>query len=107
METTLSRSSVVNKELRNGEVGRKDVESRAVLGLPWWVQASSSKAGGASSIPGWGTKISQALWPKKKQKKQNRKQKQYYNKFYKDFFKKVYIEKNLFKKFKRRGVLFS
>ena len=69
METTLSRSSVVNKELRNGEVGRKDVESRAVLGLPWWVQASSSKAVGASSIPGWGTKISQALWPKKKNKK--------------------------------------
>ena len=73
METTLSRSSVVNKELRNGEVGRKDVESRAVLGLPWWVQASSSKAGGASSIPGWGTKISQALWPKKKTKKTEQK----------------------------------
>ena len=50
---------------------------------------------------------SHRLCGQKKQKKQNRKQKQYYNKFYKDFFKKVYIEKNLFKKFKRRGVLFS
>ena len=69
METTLSRSSVVNKELRNGEVGRKGVESRAVLVLPWWVQASSSKSGGASLIPGWGTKISHALWQKKKKKK--------------------------------------
>ena len=54
----------MDKELRNGEVGRKGVELRTGLGLPWWVQASSSKAGGASSIPGWGTKISHALWPK-------------------------------------------
>ena len=82
-------------------MGRKGVESRALLGLPRWVQASSSKAGGASLIPGWGTKISQALWPKeKKKKKQNRKQKQYYNKFYKDFFKMVYIEKIFFKNLK-------
>ena len=50
-------------------MGRKGVESRALLGLPRWVQASSSKAGGASLIPGWGTKISQALWPKEKKKK--------------------------------------
>ena len=68
METTLSRSSVVTNELRNGEVGRTGVESRAVLGLPWWVQASSSKSGGASLIPGWGTNISHALWQKKKKK---------------------------------------
>ena len=67
METTLSRSSVVNKGLRNGEVGRKGVESRAVLGLPWWIQASSPKSGGASLIPGWETKISHALWQKNKQ----------------------------------------
>ena len=43
------------------------------------VKTSSSNAGDAGSIPGWGAKISRASWPK------NQKQKQYCNKFNKDF----------------------
>ena len=45
------------------------------------VKTSPSGAGGATSIPGQGAKISYALWPKN----QNIKQNQYCNKFNKDF----------------------
>ena len=44
------------------------------------------------SIPGWGTKIPHALWPKKNQ---NIKQKQYCNKFNKDFKKKEGKKENV------------
>ena len=44
------------------------------------VKTLPSGAGGAGSIPGWGAKIPNALWPKN----QNIKQKQYCNKFKKD-----------------------
>ena len=33
-----------------------------------WLELSDSTAGGPGSIPGWGTKIPQALQPKKKKK---------------------------------------
>ena len=52
------------------------------------VKTSLSNAEGAGSIPGQGSKIPHALWPKKK--KQNIKQKQYCNKFNKDLKKKKY-----------------
>ena len=45
------------------------------------VKTSPSNAGGATSTPGQGAKISHILWPKN----QNIKQKQYCNKFNKDF----------------------
>ena len=45
------------------------------------VKTPLSNAGGEGSIPGWGTKIPHASWPKN----QNIKQKQYCNKFNKDF----------------------
>ena len=45
------------------------------------VKTSSSKAGGAGSIPGQRAKILHASWPKK----QNTEQKQYCNKFNKNF----------------------
>ena len=45
------------------------------------IKTSPSSAGSESSIPGWGTKILHAMWPKK----QNIKGKQYYKKFNKDF----------------------
>ena len=45
------------------------------------VKTSPSDAEGAGSIPGLGTKIPHASWPKN----QNIKQKQYCNKFNKDF----------------------
>ena len=45
------------------------------------VKTSSFNAGSAVSIPGQGTKIPHASWPKI----QNIKQKQYFNKFNKDF----------------------
>ena len=45
------------------------------------VKISSSNAGDVGSIPGWGTKIPHASWPKN----QNIKQKQCCNKFNKDF----------------------
>ena len=45
------------------------------------IKTSPSKAGGAGSIPGGGTKIPHALWPKD----QIIKRKQYCNKFNEDF----------------------
>ena len=45
------------------------------------VKTSPSSEGGLGSIPGRGTKIPHALWPKN----QNMKQKQYCNKSNKDF----------------------
>ena len=61
------------------------------------VKTSPSNAGGAGSIPGWGTKIPHALGPKKKN--QNiKKQKQYCNKFNKDFKNGSHQKKNLKKK---------
>ena len=48
------------------------------------VKTSPSNAGGTGSIPGEGTKILHAFWPKN----QNVKQKQYCNKFNKDFLKR-------------------
>ena len=53
------------------------------------VKMSPSNADDAGLIPGWGIKMSQVLWAKKKKKK-----KQYCNKFDKDFYKK----QNAFKK---------
>ena len=44
-------------------------------------KTSPFNAGGAGSIPGQGTKIPHASWPKN----QNRKQEQYGNKFNRDF----------------------
>ena len=44
------------------------------------VENKPSNVGGAGSIPGWGAKMPQALWPRN----QNIKQKQYCNKFNKD-----------------------
>ena len=49
------------------------------LGGPVVKTLTSSEAG-MGSIPGWGAKISQALWPKKKKKK-HIKQNQYCNRF--------------------------
>jgi len=46
------------------------------------VRTSPSNAGGAGSIPGWGTKIPHASGPKKQNKP-----KEYCNKFNKDFLK--------------------
>ena len=45
------------------------------------VKTLPPNTGGTSSIPDWGTKISDALWSKK----QNIKQKKYCNEFNKDF----------------------
>ena len=62
------------------------------------VKTSPSNAGDGGSIPGWGSKIPHALWPKKKKKKtQNIKQKQYCNKFSKNF-ENVLYKKKIFKK---------
>ena len=44
------------------------------------VETSPSNAGGAGSVPGWGTKISHASWPKNQNKTEH-----YCNKFSKDF----------------------
>ena len=55
---------------------------RDVLGGPV-VKTSPSNAGGVGSIPGRGTKIPRASWPKN----QNIKQKKYCNKFNKDLKK--------------------
>ena len=59
------------------------------------VQTLLSKPRGVGLIPGWGTKIPHASWPKK----QIIKQKQYCNKFNKDFknglHKKIYIKKKI------------
>ena len=51
------------------------------------VKTLPSNAETEGLIPGQGTKILQALWPKKKKKKyqKHKKQKQCYNKFNKDF----------------------
>ena len=53
------------------------------------VETSPSNAGGAGSIPGWGTKIHMP----RGQKPKNIKQKQYCNKFNKDFKKMIHIKK--------------
>ena len=58
------------------------------------VKTLPSNSGGASLIPGQGTKIPHALRPKS----QNKKQKQYCNNFNKDLKKMVHIKKNLKKK---------
>ena len=59
-----------------------------------------SNVGDAGLIPGWGTKIPHASWPKN----QNMKQKQYCNKFNKDFKKWSTSKKNL-KKIRHGGNL--
>ena len=56
------------------------------------VKTSLSSAGGVGSIPGLGTKIPHASWPKN----QNIKQKQHCNKFNRDF-KNGPHQKNLLK----------
>ena len=65
-----------------------------------------SNAGGAGLIPGWGTKISHASWPKN----QNIKQEQHCNKFYKDFknesHKKIFKNKTILKESMCRTEMF-
>ena len=52
-------------------------------------KTSPFNTGGASSIPGQGTKIPHASWPKN----QNRKQERYCNKFNKDFKNSPHLKK--------------
>ena len=43
-----------------------------MLGLPWrWLRLYASNAGGAVSVPGWGTKIPHAAWYGQKEEKRN------------------------------------
>ena len=58
------------------------------------VKTSSSNAGGAGSIPGWGAKIPHTSWPKT----QNIKKKQYGNKFNEDLKKDGPHQKKNFRK---------
>ena len=37
----------------------------------WWLRLRASTAGGAGSIPGWGTKILHAVWCRQKKKELN------------------------------------
>ena len=40
-----------------------------------WLELCASNAGGTDSVPGWGTKILQAVQKKKKERKKERKKK--------------------------------
>ena len=72
----LSGVKSISLNARNRSIWLRDFPGDPV------VKTSTSNAGGwAGSIPGQGTKITYALWPKNN----NVKQKQYCNKFNKDF----------------------
>ena len=64
------------------------------------VKTSPPNAGVLGSVPGWGAKIPDALWPKN----QNIKQKEYCKKFTKTL-KMVHVKKKIFKKKKYNNKL--
>ena len=64
------------------------------------VKTLPPNTGGTSSIPDWGTKISDALWSKK----QNIKQKQYCNEFNKDFLNGPHKKSKKKKKTKTKDI---
>ena len=68
-------------------------------------KTSPSNARDMGSVPGWGAKISYALWPKKE--KENIKQNQYCNKFNKTLkmVQKKKTTKNLLKDFPLLGCI--
>ena len=75
-----------SKELKKKRKKKRIWLKRELRDLPGGpvVKALPSQVGDVGSIPGWGTKISGASWPKKA-KCETVKQKLYCNKFNKDF----------------------
>ena len=85
----------LQKELRGRSRSRwpSNELQTCLLGLPWQYSALTlpSNAGVVGSVPGQGTNITQASWPKQQKTKQKqnktKQKKKYYNKFNKDLKK--------------------
>ena len=57
---------------RTADVDAVTSNSHKIKGIPWpiqWLGLHAFPAEGPGSIPGWGTKLPQVVWPKKKKKK--------------------------------------